>query len=185
MLPLEQVPLHIFEPRYRQLFNELEEFGGYFGMPFTSSSGVGVVSICELKEVTDRNPDGTFDVIVRCRGVQELLEMDECVPDKPYPGGALGKSLIEKEERIHDMSLLNDFAAFITKKHGTKPSLTQIYKYTPLDLAACLAMSNDEKVKLLQLPTKSAREKFLHEHIKYVGFLFDQEANKERGFWLN
>ena len=40
LLPTEQVPLHIFEPRYRELIDECLEQGTPFGLVYADDDGI-------------------------------------------------------------------------------------------------------------------------------------------------
>lgn len=94
LLPGTSLPLHIFEPRYRQLVVDLvtgEVPGGRFGVigireGWTSDDGdmAGLYEVgctAELVEV-HRLPDGRFDVVTRGRERFRLLSIDDT--SKPY-----------------------------------------------------------------------------------------------------
>ncbi|MFO0505619.1 MAG: peptidase, partial [Chryseotalea sp.] len=63
-LPGELVPLHIFEPRYKQLLQDVEErdvrFGIYFDHPINNER---LGSFMRLESVIKRYPKGELDVI--------------------------------------------------------------------------------------------------------------------------
>ncbi len=65
LLPSEQVPLHIFEPRYRELIGECLEAGGPFGLVFADDDGLRQIgTLASVVEVTDRFDDGRLNVVV-------------------------------------------------------------------------------------------------------------------------
>ena len=65
LLPTEQVPLHIFEPRYRELITECLDEGEPFGLVFADDDGLRRVgTLASVVEVTDRFDDGRLNVVV-------------------------------------------------------------------------------------------------------------------------
>ena len=65
LLPTEQVPLHIFEPRYRELIAECLDAGEPFGLVFADDDGLRRIgTLASVVEVTDRFDDGRLNVVV-------------------------------------------------------------------------------------------------------------------------
>lgn len=91
VFPGQQVPLHIFEQRYRQLVREVLEEDGEFGISLIRSeptiggdaapNTVGcTVRITNAEEL----PDGRFNIA--CEGVRRFRLVELLTPD-PYPRG--------------------------------------------------------------------------------------------------
>lgn len=87
-LPGEMVPLHIFEPRYRQLLKDAEDRDISFGIYFSHTQNTSKLgSLVKLESVIKRYPGGESDIIVKC---QDLFGMDtlyRTFKEKLYPGG--------------------------------------------------------------------------------------------------
>jgi Lon protease-like protein len=65
LLPTERVPLHIFEPRYRELIGECLEDDGEFGLIYADEEGVREIgTLARVAEVLDRFDDGRMNVVV-------------------------------------------------------------------------------------------------------------------------
>ncbi len=65
VLPGERVPLHIFEPRYRELVGEAMELDEPFGILLEDDEGLRTVGTrVQVTEVVERFEDGRFVVIV-------------------------------------------------------------------------------------------------------------------------
>src|SRR5262245_23223771 len=107
LLPTERLPLHIFEPRYRELIGECIDTGGELGMLFEDDDGLrDVGSLATVDEVVERFEDGRLNVVVAgtrpFRVVEwtegrsfrtaevETLDDAEDPPDEPQAGRALG-----------------------------------------------------------------------------------------------
>lgn len=65
LLPTEQVPLHIFEDRYRELIGECIEEGRDFGLVYADDDGLREVGTrAAVTEVLERFDDGRLNVVV-------------------------------------------------------------------------------------------------------------------------
>jgi Lon protease-like protein len=78
LVPGEQAPLHIFEPRYRELIGECLDSGVDFGLLLEDDEGMREVGTrCSVIEVLDRFPDGRLNVVVEARDRFQLLVLTE------------------------------------------------------------------------------------------------------------
>jgi Lon protease-like protein len=76
LLPGEQAPLHIFEPRYRELIAECLDLGRDFGLVLEDDEGMREVGTrCGVIEILDRFPDGRLNIVVEARERIQLLEL--------------------------------------------------------------------------------------------------------------
>ena len=87
-LPLQPLRLHIFEPRYRQLFGELEGSGGEFvQVPIIESRVQRFATAARLLEVSKRYASGELDVACMGTRVVSLRTFEEQLPERLYGGG--------------------------------------------------------------------------------------------------
>ena len=78
LLPSEQVPLHIFEPRYRELIGESLELGQPFGIVYADEDGLRQVgTLASVTEVVERFDDGRLNIVVEGSSRFRLLELTE------------------------------------------------------------------------------------------------------------
>lgn len=78
LVPGEQAPLHIFEPRYRELISECLDFGQEFGLLLEDEQGMRDVGVrCAVVDVIDRFPDGRLNVVVEARNRFQLVGLTE------------------------------------------------------------------------------------------------------------
>ena len=65
LLPTERVPLHVFEPRYKELIGECLDSGGEFGLVLADDDGLRAVGTrAAVTDVLHRFPDGRMNVVV-------------------------------------------------------------------------------------------------------------------------
>lgn len=78
LLPSELVPLHIFEPRYRELIGDCLEHDTEFGLVLADDDGLHEIGTrAAVVEVVDRLPDGRLNVVVEGRDRFRLVELTE------------------------------------------------------------------------------------------------------------
>ena len=106
LLPTEQLPLHIFEPRYRELIAECLEHGREFGLVYEDDDDRREIgTTAGVSEVVRRFPDGRMNVVVEGRERFRIVRPTEgrsfataevaVVPDEADPAepGAIERSL--------------------------------------------------------------------------------------------
>jgi Lon protease-like protein len=78
LLPTEQVPLHIFEPRYRELIGESLETGVPFGIVLADDAGIrDIGTLATVVEVVERFDDGRLNIVVEGGARFRLGELTE------------------------------------------------------------------------------------------------------------
>src|SRR6188768_2297214 len=78
LLPTEQVPLHIFEPRYRELIAECVEGEQPFGLVFADDDGLRRTgTLASVVEVVERFEDGRLNIVVEGGDRFRLLELTD------------------------------------------------------------------------------------------------------------
>jgi Lon protease-like protein len=76
LVPGELMPLHVFEPRYKELIVDCERDQVPFLLLFTDDEGTREVGCtAQLVEVVDRFDDGRMNVVVEGRDVVRVLEL--------------------------------------------------------------------------------------------------------------
>jgi Lon protease-like protein len=78
LLPGERAPLHIFEPRYKELIGECLDEGGDFGLVLADDEGMRDVGTrASVIEVLERFPDGRLNIVIEGGERFRLVEMTE------------------------------------------------------------------------------------------------------------
>jgi ATP-dependent Lon protease len=78
LLPGEQAPLHVFEPRYKELIGECLDENEEFGLVLADDDGVREVGTrAGVIEVLERFDDGRLNVVVEGRERFRVVELTE------------------------------------------------------------------------------------------------------------
>ncbi|MGB9404239.1 MAG: LON peptidase substrate-binding domain-containing protein [Candidatus Acidiferrales bacterium] len=82
LFPNADLPLHIFEPRYKQMVHECIVAQTEFGVVLAREQGVAKIGCAaEVIETTREYPDGRMDIMVQGRSAFEVVEIFQ---EKPY-----------------------------------------------------------------------------------------------------
>jgi Lon protease-like protein len=77
LLPGTPLPLHIFEPRYKEMIGECRANNAPFGVVRALEDGVAEVGCtAEIVSVTKEYPDGRLDLVAEGRKRFEMLELN-------------------------------------------------------------------------------------------------------------
>jgi len=109
LFPGVPLPLHIFEPRYKEMIAECLDLKKTFGVVRASAEGVADIGCtAEILEVTKKYDDGRMDIMTRGVDRFEVLEVNEdrsflqaevtLIQDEP---GRPAQPVIERAVRLH------------------------------------------------------------------------------------
>jgi len=179
--PGEQLNLHVFEPRYKQLINECIEESKTFGIPVFGENMRKFGSEMELVRVVKRYPDGEMDIITRCLRAFEIVTFDEKAPGKLYSGGE-----IEPIENIHDGSEeqwqdLKRLGKELISVLKMNEALDVDLLTNSFELAHKLGLSLEQEYDMLQMPCESQRQTYMINHLeRALPLIREMENAKDR-----
>ncbi len=76
LVPTERIPLHIFEPRYRELIEECVLEGREFGLVLELEEGIAETGTrAAVTDVLERLPDGRMNIVVEGRERFRIVEL--------------------------------------------------------------------------------------------------------------
>ena len=99
--PGEELNLHIFESRYRQLVKDCIDNELSFGIiPVSEKKLVQIGTEMQIKEVVHVYPDGKMDIRTKGLNAFRLIAFQEKIEDKLYPGGEIEVLVDENDTEI-------------------------------------------------------------------------------------
>ena len=85
--PGEDLNLHIFEPKYKQLIKECFDQKKPFGMPVVINNKINELgTLVDILEISKMYHNGEMDIKTRGQKIFRVLEIINEVPDKLYSG---------------------------------------------------------------------------------------------------
>lgn len=179
-LPGELVPLHIFEPRYRELLADAEADDIKFGIFFNHAINIERIgSLMKLERVIKRHEGGESDVIVKCYDAFTMDKMYRSYRSKEYSAGDVNLWRTNQHEPISD-KLEGFFKEYLLKRNIVRPEpLLSVYS-----VAIELSLDVNDRYDFLLTDNKN-REAFLIQRIRYQLHLINQEEQSRDVFHLN
>ena len=157
LLPGTPLPLHIFEPRYKEMIGECRANDAPFGVVRALEDGFAEIGCtAEIVTVTKEYPDGRMDLVAEGRKRFEVLELNRdrsflqaevlLVPDEPDATAHEDKARAIQAhlEILTPAGAVQDLAA-------AEPGALSFY------LAGSLPLDLDFKQKLLAMRSESQR----------------------------
>ena len=183
LFPGANLPLHIFEQRYKVMIGQCLRDNREFGVVLVSERGVAPLGCTAAitRKIKDY-PDGRMDILTQGRAVfralQLLREKDyhEAMVEYPTdPAAPLHESIDDCEEA----GLLALFQECHSLIHGQMWVTTGKQPLWPLSyqLAARLPIELDEKQSLLEIRSEAQRQDFL---IQWMNDLLSRVAPQQR-----
>jgi hypothetical protein len=179
-LPGELVPLHIFEPRYRQLLEDAESRDISFGIFLNHLANTEKLgSLVKLESVIKRYPSGESDIIVKCSDLFTMNTLFRTFSDKLYPGGEVSCWHTNINKGV-DEKLAQDFTEYLQLLKITQTALP----ITAFGVANELNLSIEDRLKFVILDEEK-RETFLLSRLRYQSALLREAQKAKDVFHLN
>ncbi len=163
--PGEQVPLHIFEDRYKALIRDCREHAATFGIPVYINDRIAYGTEVQLVEVVNTYESGAMDIICVARQVFKVVTFENEMEGKPYAGG-----IVQFLDNINDGD--------DKQKRMVLSKIRELYQLmdVPLDiireelfnsftLAHKMGLSFEQEYQMLQMPRESERLNFINSHL--------------------
>jgi Lon protease-like protein len=168
LFPGAPLPLHIFEPRYRQMVKDCLEEKTEFGMLLSLASGVARVGCtAEIAEVVKRYADGRMDILTVGRAPFRVVELFSANPlleghvdyleDRETRSNAqIQRELVELYEACHTL-IYDDYPKNL--EGATAEGLSYV-------VAATLPMDLLWKQQILELRCEADRQERLVAYLR-------------------
>ena len=181
--PGENVNLHIFEPRYKQLVKECHENKKPFGIPAVLNNKLQengtLVNVTELSKMYD---NGEMDIKTKGEKVFRMLEIIKEVPDKLYSGAIVNypdnkeQGDIELMRRV--MKGIRELHKLLNVSKDFKKPDEELKAY---EVAHHIGLTLQEEYELLGLMNELQRQEYIKRHLtKVLPMVAEMEGLKEK-----
>ena len=183
LLPGTPLPLHIFEPRYKEMVAECRAGGAPFGVVRAREEGLaGVGCTAEIVSVTKEYADGRLDLIAEGRTRFEVLELNQersflraevlTVPDEPDAASAeeIERAIQAYREILALAGAVPDVSS--RDRSWTEQSATEqsavLQGALSYHIAGSLPLALDFKQKLLEMRSERERIPAIAEYLESI-----------------
>lgn len=179
-LPGELVPLHIFEPRYRQLLEDAQQKDFSFGIFFNHSmNNQKVGALVKLESVIKRYTTGESDVIVKGVDLFSMESINKFYKDKLYPGGKV--QLWHTDIDVNaSLALVEEYLSYLRLLNINN----SLKAFSVFEIANELGLDFEDRLRFI-FSDYDKKENFLHARLKYQKHLLLEAVKAKDVFHLN
>jgi Lon protease-like protein len=181
--PGENLNLHIFEPRYKQLISECKELNKPFGIPTVIENKVqDLGSLVEIIEISKVHDNGEMDIKTKGSRIFRILEVIKEIPDKLY-SGAIVTYPDNYEQGNPDVmrKVMNSIRDLHKLLKVTKEFKKEDIEMISYDVAHHVGLSLEEEYELLGLLDERQRQEYLKRHLtRVIPMVAGMEQLKEK-----
>jgi Lon protease-like protein len=165
--PGEELNLHIFELRYKELLADIERTGSSFGICVYLDTLSGFGTEVVLEKVNKRYDDGRLDIQTRGVRAFRIQSVDNPISRKKYAGGTV--SFLPDDPHVSDF-LHHEFVFYLREiLHllGYQGEFDP-HKVTSYTFSHKLGLRLEEELELLQMESENDRTNYLIKHLKRI-----------------
>lgn len=182
VLPGETRFLHIFEKRYKNLFEDIADSDNLFGIPFITKGKIeGMGSLVRFEKSLAKYPNGEIDIAIKGVDLVNVKKYNTEHPKRLYPFGNI--ETLEKNK----ISATNDLLSAFDKYNDTVLKL-DLDKYPKLNfylIANSIGLSDMEKYEILGRESDTAINRTLLNHLRLRTILASQQVSLQEHYCLN
>ncbi|MEO6812659.1 MAG: LON peptidase substrate-binding domain-containing protein [Ginsengibacter sp.] len=183
VFPHEELNLHIFEPKYKQLVNDCFKHKKNFGIPVVINGKINELgTLLDITEISKVYETGEMDIKTKGKKIFRILEPIDDIPEKLYHGAIVNypqnhehgrrfmmKKLIESLRLLHHLLKVD------------KPLIKNDEELWSYDIAHELGLSLEQEYELLSLMDELYRQEYLKRHLaKVIPVVQEMESLKEK-----
>lgn len=163
--PGEELHLHIFEPRYKQLISDVETKGQTFGICVYNGKLTGYGTEVRLKEIHRRYEDGRLDIKTLGLRSFRIKDFQNPLEGKLYSGGEV--EFLENDEKIANVKHY-EFIFYLKEMLYllNVPSDIDQKNTNSFTFAHKVGLKIEEELELLKMLSENQRVDFLISYFK-------------------
>ena len=181
--PGEQLNLHIFEPRYKQLISECHKEKKLFGIPSVIENRMqDYGTLMKITEVTTVYDNGEMDIKTQGAQVFRVLEVIKEIPEKLYSGAIVNYPHNHKTGSAEVMrNIVNSIRELYKLLKVDKDFHKNDAELNSYDVAHHVGLSLQEEYELLGLMHERQRQEYLKRHLtKVIPMVAEMEGLKKK-----
>jgi ATP-dependent Lon protease len=157
LLPTERVPLHIFEPRYRELIEECLETDGEFGLVYADEGGIREIGTrARVTDVLERFDDGRLNILVEGG---ERFRVEELTRGRSFMTAEIVE--VDDDPSVAEEELtaraIGSFRALAALAGAEAPEPDESSSQLSFELASQVELPADAKQRLLESRLEAER----------------------------
>lgn len=169
--PGEQLNIHIFEPRYKQLIKECIAEEKLFGIPVVLDKRIQEYgTTLKVTELVKEYDNGEMDIRAKGQSLFRVLEIVKELPDKLYSG-----AIVDYPQNITTIDN-NKTADLVMSEVKRMYALLNVEEKLPdisegivsYKIAHFIGLGQEKEYELLQLLTETQRLEYIRQHLNGI-----------------
>lgn len=187
VFPGEQLNLHIFEPKYKQLIRECYDEKKQFGIPTVLNGSISETgALVRILSIEKEHENGEMDIKTEGVKVFNILEIIKEIPDKLYSGAIVSypenietgidfkmKKILQEVRYFHELLEVNK-----EYKKGDDTLCTY-------DIAHHVGMSLEQEYEFVNLMREDQRQEYIQRHLKKIIPTIEELQNLKKRIQMN
>jgi hypothetical protein len=167
VFPGEDLNLHIFEPRYKQLINECHERGTTFGIPAYIDNNIQPIGTeIELVNIDKRYDDGKMDVRTRGTGIFKVLEFFMKMENRLYTGAEIERLSFDSDgDFLKNEQILERLGELYDILQIRKPIPEHSPAFNTYQIAHLVGFTLEQEYAFLCIPEELRRQDYMLTHL--------------------
>lgn len=181
--PGEEINLHIFEPRYKQLIKECITSKKPFGIVAVTEHTMNELgTLVEITELSKTYDNGEMDIKTKGQKIFRILEVIKEIPDKMYSGAIVNyPKNVERGHRLVMQKIIKSIKALHTLLKADKQFKKSDDDLWSYDVAHHAGLTLQEEYDILGLMNELQRQEYLKRHLaKVLPVVEEMEMLKEK-----
>ncbi len=167
LYPQERLPLHIFEPQYKEMIAKCLEEERVFGVVlFEEGTTAEIGCTADVVNVVSRYEDGRMDILVEGRRRFRIIQL---YPENPYITAEvelLAEPNEAPESDLRERAITQHMKLLELAGRTVRPSLYQDVREVSFVMAHNAGLTLRQKQEVLELPGEKDRIAYLVDHFE-------------------
>ncbi|MEQ8580158.1 MAG: LON peptidase substrate-binding domain-containing protein [Marinoscillum sp.] len=168
VFPGEELSLHIFEPRYKQLINDCLLTKTTFGIPSYVETRIEYGTEVKIVEVSRLYEDGRMDIKTAGLRVFKVLDFQNPWDTKQYAGGPVelveGIDDADSAKALKITELCKELFAWLHMEEEISLGESAVM----YDVIHKIGMKPEEEYQLLKMKSESERQSYVINHLEHL-----------------
>lgn len=170
LFPGEELNLHIFEPRYRELISDSVESNSVFGIPTVSNGRLlKVGTSASVKQVVKKYADGRMDIVVEGNRRFDIQTVYSPMAGHLYDGASVqwldNETTSDTDKQQKMMQLIRKVYQSLQVQ---KPGLTDRSDLSTFEVGHYIGLSLEQEYELLCIESENKRQDYIIDFLETI-----------------
>ena len=167
LYPGEQTPLHIFEPRYKEMVGRCMEQDEPFGIVlFEEDEMADVGCTARIVRIVEQYEDGRMDIVVQGEQRFRILDLYENESYLTVDGETIDEPEETPQRNLQQRLITQHMRLLELAGRTVRPSLYQDVDTLSYVIAPNAGLSSEQKQDVLEILTENKRVAYLVDHLE-------------------